>query len=421
VNTRHPLVVAVCTLTLAGVGEAQSAARRDTVVKTAGAPVHAKPGVLVQELSIGVVDGDETYMFGDVADLAVGNDGSLFVLDRKVPVVRQYDANGKFVRNVGRLGSGPGEYRSASGLAVLKDGRLLLWDTGNWRVNVYSPKGEFVTQWLTPSGSANSSAQYSRAIMVDTAGVAWCRGTVIKRGPNGIERRTVWLRVDAGGIRDTVEPPVMPEPTGMLSATAPGGNASATAGVPFLPQPAVALSPLGYFVTGMPSRYAFEIVAEGKAPISIRRANVQPIAVSSAERESERERIESTMKRTDPAWSWNGPEIPRTKPFYSGLVVGLDGRIWVPVIPEASRRVGSISNQSMGVGRGGPPRPPLVEKPMPETAALYDLFEPSGAFVGSVQVPPRVSTVLRKGDQVWAVAFNEDEVPSVKRYRIRWQ
>src|SRR5690348_623389 len=86
---------------------AQSPARRDTTVKTVGAPVHAKMGTLVEELSIGVVDGAEEYVFGDVADLALGPDGSLYVLDRKVPIVRQFDAKGKFVRNIGRAGSGP--------------------------------------------------------------------------------------------------------------------------------------------------------------------------------------------------------------------------------------------------------------------------------------------------------------------------
>jgi hypothetical protein len=405
-------------LVLSVAAQAQSGSR-DTVVRAAAKPVHAKLGTLVQEQSIGVVDGAEEYMFGDVADVAIGNDGSLFVVDRKVPIVRQYDAQGKFVRNVGRAGAGPGEYRSISGLAIARDGKLLLWDTGNWRINVYGADGKPVTQWLTPSGSANSTATYSRAIMVDTAGVVWCRGSVFKRDANGPTRRSVWFRVDAGGIRDTVELPPMPTLSEPLVATSPNGNASASGVVPFTPQPFVAKSPNGSFVTGFPQRYAFEILTPGKPVTSIRRTDAVALSVSAAERASERERIETMLRRTQPNWSWNGPEIPRTHPYYAGLSVGLDGRIWVAIVPEVSRRIGSISNMSMGVGGAAPP-PPLVTREREPQPALYDLFEPDGTYIGQVQVPPRVSSVLRRGNQVWVVAYDEDDVATIKRYRINW-
>ncbi len=414
--------LALAALTLAIAAGAQSApptARRDTVVRIAGTPVHARQGTLVEELSIGVVDGAEEYLFGEVADIAVGNDGALFVLDRKVPVIRQFSAAGKFVRNIGRFGSGPGEYRSVSGLAVMKDGRLLLWDTGNWRVNIYSPTGQFITQWMTPSGTANSTATYARAIMVDTSGAVWCRGSVLTRGAAGLQRRNVWLRVDAGGVRDTVELPPIPATPDALIATSANGNATSTANVPFMPVAMTARSPFGTFVSGLPNRYAFEIVATGKPITSIRRENTQALPVTAAERSAERTRIETMLRRTQPDWSWNGPEIPRTKPFYGGLAVALDGRIWVAVVPEV-RRVGAI-NGPAGVGIGAPRRAPQPANPeRDEHPAVYDIFEPDGKYVGQVQVPARVSSVLRKGDNVWAVAYDEDDVSTVKRYRIRW-
>lgn len=423
----RPTVLALAALTLASAAGAQSAppsaastaAHRDTVVRVAGAPVHARQGTLVEELSIGVVDGAEEYLFGEVADIAVSNDGSLFVLDRKVPIIRQFDPAGKFVRNIGRFGSGPGEYRSVSGLAVMKDGRLLLWDTGNWRVNVYSPTGQFITQWLTPSGSANSTATYARAIMVDTSGAVWCRGSVTTRGAAGVSRRNVWLRVDAGGVRDTVELPPIPATPEALIATSANGNATSTANVPFMPVASTARSPFGTFVTGLPNRYAFEIIAPGKPITSVRRENVQPPPVTAAERSAERTRIETMLRRTQPDWSWNGPDIPRTKPYYGGLAVALDGRIWVAVIPEV-RRVGAI-NGPAGVGIGAPQRAPQpTDSKRDEHPAVYDIFESDGTYVGQVQVPARVSSVLRKGDQIWAVAYDDDDVSTVKRYRIRW-
>src|SRR5688572_24508441 len=129
----------------------QSTIRVDTVVRVAQAPVHTGIATLVEEMSIGVADGAEEYMLGDVADIALGRDGTIYVLDRQVPAIRQYDDRGKYIRTIGRSGAGPGEYRSPSGLATMRDGRLLLWDTGNWRINVYAGDGTSLTQWQTPS------------------------------------------------------------------------------------------------------------------------------------------------------------------------------------------------------------------------------------------------------------------------------
>ena len=39
-------------------------------------------------------------------------DGSIYVADSQAGVVRQYDANGRFVRDFGRQGTGPGEFNS---------------------------------------------------------------------------------------------------------------------------------------------------------------------------------------------------------------------------------------------------------------------------------------------------------------------
>jgi hypothetical protein len=89
------------------------------------------------------------------------------------------------------------------------------------------------------------------------------------------------------------------------------------------------------------------------------------------------------------------------------------------VVPEV-RRVGTI-NGPAGVGIGAPQRAPQpADTKRDERPAIYDIFEPDGKYVGQVQVPARVSSVLRKGDQVWAVAYDEDDVSFVKRYRIRW-
>jgi hypothetical protein len=312
----------------------------------------------------------------------------------------------------------PGEYRSTSGIATMRDGRLLLWDTGNWRINVYGTGGEALTQWLTPSGSSGSSvATFSRALLVDTSGLVITRRMIII--PRDFRNRpTVWLRYRADGTPvDTLRAPAAPREVPTLVASA--GNAMASTELPFAPKRLVALSPLGYFVAGYPDRYAFEIHEPGKPVVSVRR-DVRAEPVSRTEQAEARRQVEESLRRTDPAWSWNGPDIPDVKPLYSDIQVGLDGRIWIAIAPEVTPRVGSTSSSS-GVGNPGVRRPPAQANREPPRPALYDVFEPDGRYLGRVQVPAGVSSVVRRGNQVWAVAFDADDVPRIKRYRIAWR
>ena len=389
--------------------------RNDTIVRTVQAPRHTGIATLVEEMSIGVADGDEAYMIGQVSDIALGRDGSLYVFDGQVPVVRHYDASGKFMGQVGRSGSGPGEYRSASGVATLPDGRLIVWDTGNWRVNVYAANGHFLTQWITPSGmSGGGTAQYTRALMVDSAGRIVTRKQIMNL--RDLERQpTVWLRYRGDGtFLDTLHAPPGPK---NLTLRATNGRASVSNGVPFTPSRYVAASPFGALIAGFPNRYAFEIHQPDGRIVSVRR-DVRAEPVSRSERSEARARIEERMRRTDPTWSWNGPDIPGTKPLYYGLVVGLDGRIWVLLTPEV--RTGPGLSGSSGGGRSNSTRirsPDAAEPPKP---ALYDVFEPDGTYLGQVQVPAGAYALAHRGDQVWGVSVGEDDVPRVKRYRIEW-
>ena len=398
---------------------AQAGRSADTVVQMAQRPLHPGVATLVEELSIGVADGAEEYMIGDIADIAIGRDGSIYAFDRQVPAIRHYDAQGKFIRNIGRRGEGPGEFRSVSGIAMSRDGRLLLWDTGNWRVNVYSATGDVLPQLTTPSGTSGSSmATYSRALIVDTAGRIVTRKMIFSR--DFMNRPTVWVRfAPNGNLIDTAYAPASAKVEGEVSATS--GRASMSDRVPFTPRRLVAMSPLGYFVAGYPDRYAFEIHHPRGAIVSVRR-DVKPEPVTRSERSEARKRIEDRMREMNPAWTWNGPDIPDTKPLYEDIQVALDGRIWLAIVPEVSTRVGSISSGGGGGGAPGASRPRPDGRPAPPPRpALYDVFEPDGQYLGHVQVPAKVSSVARRGDQVWAIAYDDEDVPRIKRYRIVWK
>src|SRR5688572_13773372 len=49
---------------------------------------------------------------------------------------------------------------------------------------------------------------------------------------------------------------------------------------------------------------------------------------------------------------------------------------------------------------------------------LGQIADVAGAYIGQVQIPPRTSVAVRNGDHLWTVVSDEDDVHSLKRYRI---
>jgi DNA-binding beta-propeller fold protein YncE len=67
----------------------------------------------------------------------------------------KFDRNGKYIKEWGKKGSGPGEFDTPHGLLLDPQGRLLVADRGNSRVQVFDQDGKFIAQWKQfgrPSG-----------------------------------------------------------------------------------------------------------------------------------------------------------------------------------------------------------------------------------------------------------------------------
>lgn len=61
------------------------------------------------------------------------------------------------------------------------------------------------------------------------------------------------------------------------------------------------------------------------------------VAVEPDEADNERARATANFRRADPDWKWNGPAIPATKPPFTGIQIGKDGRIWVQLFQPGVR------------------------------------------------------------------------------------
>jgi len=98
---------------------------------------------LEEELSIGVEDGDDNYIFEWPNEIRVSEDGKIYVLDagRQIKV---YDIDGMFLRSIGRKGQGPGEFSGPTRFTISSDGRIITLDRSNARVTIFDTEGLFI-------------------------------------------------------------------------------------------------------------------------------------------------------------------------------------------------------------------------------------------------------------------------------------
>ena len=81
-------------------------------------------------------------------NLAVAPSGELFVSDGYGNArIHKFSADGKLLHSWGEPGDGPGQFHVPHGLAVDRQGTVLVADRENSRLQLFSPDGEYVGEW----------------------------------------------------------------------------------------------------------------------------------------------------------------------------------------------------------------------------------------------------------------------------------
>ncbi len=345
---------------------------------------------LVEELTFGVVDGAQEYMFGQINQIAPDGRGGAYVFDGQVPALRHYDSTGSYTRTFGRAGGGPGEYQSpAMGLAVLSDGRIVLLDPQNARFNVYAPDGTALEHWPRPSGLFTNRAMY-----VDTGDHIYTRiMTGLAQPGEPIPPVGLLHLSPQGETLDTILAPSFPgEPDGRPGILAP-----------------VKIWDLhrdGYPVVGVSDRYAIEL---RKPEGTVRIEKVAERIPVNPEEQAEREAyIAYLMKRS----GGRGPSfspVPNIKPYFQSIYVGDDGTIWVRTHQPGIRRNRPVDDATRSDGM------PQISWTEP---TVFDVFESDGTYLGEVHVPQGTILFTYARDRVWATREGEQGETLVTRLRL---
>jgi sugar lactone lactonase YvrE len=115
--------------------------------------------------------------------------------------VLKFDKTGKFIKEWGKLGTGPGEFDQPHALAFDSQGRLFVGDRNNNRVQVFDQEGKFISeykQFSRPSGIF---------IKGDTLYVADSESESVSRNHDGWKRGIRWGSIKTGKIEGFIPDP----------------------------------------------------------------------------------------------------------------------------------------------------------------------------------------------------------------------
>lgn len=109
------------------------------------------PGEPTNVWSVGAEEGESWQLLSNVGSMAFDANDNLYALDVGNFRVLVFDARGKFVRQIGKQGGGPGEFQFPMALAITSSGDLVVMDMGKRGFSIFAPDGTYRTHVPFPT------------------------------------------------------------------------------------------------------------------------------------------------------------------------------------------------------------------------------------------------------------------------------
>ncbi len=361
-----------------------------TVVVRYGALPQGEVVRVEADRTIGAVDGDPRYIFGDLRGIEAGRDGTIYVLDYQASEVRAFDATGRFLRTVVTHGEGPGEITEANGILLVGDSILWIQDHGKMMMLGVSPAGVEVARFPMPVRAYG----YIWDGTVDDGGRVWKQrnhfdGPAVYPPKEGLTEEhsrayMVWYE-PAADVRDSIYLGDERYRT-MISRNQHGGYTYRH--VPFDPQPiAVADAEGTIWRTGSAAYRVVRLSAQGDTLLVIESDTpAPPVTPADRSRYGERESEQSPGDRR--VVEELAQLMPEAKPVIASLTVDDEGRLWV------GRAVAD------------------------DAEIEFDVFGSDGGYAGTVALgfrPAPYTPIRIRQRRVYAIVRDSLDVPFVVR------
>ncbi|MCY4110801.1 MAG: hypothetical protein OXF96_02535 [Chloroflexi bacterium] len=110
--------------------------------------IYGTDGTLHGRLGYPYVTSASAGLFNQPTNTFVTDDGSIYVSDGYGDTkCHRFDAAGRHELSWGEPGTGPGQFALPHGIWVLRDGRVLVADRENDRIQVFDRDGAYITEW----------------------------------------------------------------------------------------------------------------------------------------------------------------------------------------------------------------------------------------------------------------------------------
>lgn len=398
--SRCPLAALV--LAVAGCGAPESPGATTVVRDSAdvtivenGAPIWPKgEGWTVAStprVEIGVLQGAPEYQLYRAYSAVRLSDGRIVVVNGGTNELRFYDASGHHLLNVGREGSGPGEFEQIRRVARLGGDTLVAWDPSTKRLSLIAPAGSFVRS-ARAAGIGGYFPQFHGVfadrsfVLADGFQPEFSAGTEISR-PD-----VAYLRFGLdGALRDTLGP--FPGGQQITVSGGSGDNRWLTMrALPFGRETYIAVQGDRFYMADS-DRYEVAVYSAAGKLTALVRKHHQPLEVSGDDIERFKEDFLAPPEGEEPDENRQRMEervlaempFPEAFPALADLHVDARGNLWV----EEYRRPGDE-------------RPPV-----------WSVFDEAGRLLGTVETPPDLD-LLQIGDDFvlgrWQDQFDVDHI-----------
>ncbi len=105
-------------------------------------PPEMNPYIVETGIVYGTNQSEDTYLLGRLRQVAVDNDGNLYVSDNVDSQVHRFGPDGSYLGAFGGRGEGPGEFRNVSKLTLTPDA-IYCWSLFQSRLSVFDREGRF--------------------------------------------------------------------------------------------------------------------------------------------------------------------------------------------------------------------------------------------------------------------------------------
>ena len=86
----------------------------------------------------------ESNSIYNVSDLCTDSDKNIFLIDQKNLSVKKFDSNGKYIKQFGRKGKGPGEFTFPTMIRSGRKNEIIIYDMSLRNFNVFSKTGTYL-------------------------------------------------------------------------------------------------------------------------------------------------------------------------------------------------------------------------------------------------------------------------------------